>query len=58
LHGLFLPSLNADENKNVFSMAFILVLSIFWGLDHYGIAAVEWGCDNAKKKRKKSAEST
>jgi len=27
-------TLKADENKNVFSMAYILVLSMFWGLGH------------------------
>ena len=41
--------LKADENKNVFPMAYIFVLSMFWGLGHYGIAAVERWCDNAKK---------
>ena len=34
-------TLKADENKTVFPMAYILVLSMFWGLGHYGIAAVE-----------------
>ena len=48
-------TLKADENKNVFSMAHILVLSMFWRLGPYGIAAIKMGCDNAKKKRKKTS---
>ena len=46
--------LKADENKNVFPMAYILVLSMFRGLGHYGIAAVKMGCGNAEKERKKA----
>jgi len=48
--------LKADENKNVFPMAYILVLSMFRGLGHYGIAAVKRGCDNAKKERKNTKD--
>jgi len=35
-----------------FSMAYLFVLSKFWGPGLYGITAVKMGCDNAKRNGK------